>query len=247
MTEITTEEIVTTEENKNINPLTTRFNEAIWYKPGLQIAVGGVGGIGSYLSLLLARQEAELYLFDFDIIETHNLGGQLYKVNDIGKTKTESIINTISDFCGSNKVVSLGKFEETSAISEIVFSCFDNMSARKLMFSKWKELPDRKIFIDGRMLAEQGQIYCVIPGLEEEYEKTLFDDSEVEEQPCNYKATSYCGCLIASLMVSCFNNYITNEKLNMNVRELPFKFIYSLELLNFKIEDLKNEDTEKKQ
>jgi molybdopterin/thiamine biosynthesis adenylyltransferase len=224
-------------EKQNINPLTSRFNEAIWYNPNVSIVVGGVGGIGSYLSFLLARQEANLYLYDFDLIETHNLGGQLYKMKDIGKLKTQSIKDTIKEFSNSDNVTCLGKFEEGSMIGDIVFSGFDNMSARKLMFDAWKQNDSRKIFIDGRMLAEQGQIYCVIPGLEEEYEKTLFDDSEVTEQPCNYKATSYCGALIASLMVSCYNNYVTNEKLDAAVREVPFKMTYSLELLNFKIHE----------
>lgn len=222
------------EKSADLNPLTLRFNEAIWYNPGVEIIVGGVGGIGSYLSFLLARQEAKLYLYDFDTIETHNLGGQLYKTTDIGKLKSESIKNTIKEFSANDFVTCMGKFEKDSMIGDIVFSGFDNMTARKLMFEAWKNNPDRKIFIDGRMLAEQGQIYCVVPGREEDYEKTLFGDEEVQEQPCNYKATSYCGAIIAGLMVSCYNNYVTNEKLNAGVREVPFKMIYTLELLDFK-------------
>ena len=72
-----------------INEITrsARFNLADWYSPNLKIVIGGVGGIGSYLSFFLSRQEAELFVYDFDTIEEHNLGGQLYRTNDIGSKK----------------------------------------------------------------------------------------------------------------------------------------------------------------
>lgn len=86
------------------------------------------------------------------------------------------------------------------------------------------------------MLAESAQVFCCRKGDEDRYRETLFDDSEVEDQPCTAKATSHCGCIIAGIMVSCYNNYIANKNDSDGCRFIPFKFIYELQLLNFEVE-----------
>jgi hypothetical protein len=131
-------------------------------------------------------------------------------------------------FCNNDEVTNMGKFDEGSFASPIMFSAFDNMVGRKAMFAAWKEQEDRKIFIDGRMLAESAQIFSVVPGQEEEYEKQLFEDSEVEDQACSMKATSHCGAMTAGYMTAVFNNYIANQELDMHLREVPFKTTFEL-------------------
>ena len=222
----------------DINPRSARFREADWYKPGLKVVLGGAGGIGSYVAYYLSRQEATIYLYEFDSIEEHNLGGQLYTTDNIGEYKANAIDKICRSFSNVN-VLSAGKFTETSSTNDITISAFDNMKARKLMFEDWRKRETREIFIDGRMNAEQGQIYFVTKGREEDYEKTLFEDSEIEDLPCNYKATSHCGGIIAGLMVSGLNNYIGNiesmKKEGMEYRDLPFEIHYILQLFQFNI------------
>lgn len=228
---------------KNINFRTTRFNEADWYSPGLNVCIGGLGGIGSYLAYFLSRQEAKIVSYEFDTIEEHNLGGQFYRTNQIGKTKQEACNQIINEFSNTS-LINLGEFKKDSSVYPITFSAFDNMKARRMMFEEWKKLENREIFIDGRMNAEQGQVFSVTKGREKEYEATLFDDSELEDLPCNYKATSHCGAMIASLMTSSLNNYISNKKTSINLREIPFEIHYVLQLFDFK---LKNENIPQKQ
>lgn len=235
--------VIEQKEEIKAKATSNRFKEADWFNPGLEVVIGGGGGIGSWLSLFLARQEAKLYVYDFDLVEEHNLGGQLYKKSHVGTTKVDAIANVIAEFADSNLIQNMGKFEKDSMIGEYTFSCFDNMAARKMMFQAWKELDNRKLFIDGRMLAEQAQIYIVTPGREAAYEATLFDDSEVEDQPCNYKATSHCGAMIGAYMVSALNNYMTNAKYNTEVRSLPFTLSYELQLLNLDSIDYVNSTT----
>jgi hypothetical protein len=107
------------------------------------------------------------------------------------------------------------------------------MKARKLMFEAWKRNPEKELFIDGRMLMEQGMIFCVTPDKIDAYEQHLFEDSEVLDQPCSAKATSHSGAIIAGLMVSAYTNYLTNMKLGVDVRDVPFKFDYMLQLMLF--------------
>lgn len=212
-----------------------RFKDLEWYKDeGEDILVGGAGGIGSWLILFLSRIGHNLYVFDFDAIDSTNFGGQLYPMGDVGQQKAESIKQTVINFTGNDLVETMGKFTEDSMASEIMFSAFDNMEARKTMFNKWKQLPGRRIFIDGRMQAEYFEVYAVYPGREEKYEAELFDDGDVPDLPCSAKATTHCGAMCASTMVGLFNNFITNEI--SDERELPFKFTMNLPLFMTEID-----------
>lgn len=220
-------------EKKELNIKHSRFQDATWYGNPQEIIVGGTGGIGSWVSLFLSRIGHTLYLFDDDIIEEQNMAGQLYSTKQIGVNKAEATKQNIKLFSDNDFIEVCGRYTEESPTSPIVFSCFDNMKARKLMFDKWKEQEDRIAFIDGRMLAEVGMVFCITKGQESAYETELFDDSEVQEAPCSFKATSHCGALIGSLMVSGFNNILSNIVLNGDFRVVPFKFEFELPLFNF--------------
>lgn len=218
--------------SKKANVKTARFSDADWYQPGIEVVLGGAGGIGSWACFYLSRMEANIYVYDFDTIDETNMAGQLYPISSIGKNKAEAIAEVCRDFSGNTNIECLGKFEEGSMVAPFTFSAFDNMSARKTMFDAWCKLEDKELFVDGRMLAEQGIIYFVTPAKIEDYLKTLFSDDEVVEQPCSMKATSHCGAMIASYMVSGYNNYIANKKLGFEAREVPFMYSYELQLLN---------------
>ena len=209
-------------------PTSVRFSDTEWFHPGIPVIVGGAGGIGSWLTFFLARQEAKIYLFDPDIIDETNLGGQLYSKGFIGTTKEQAMQELAETFCSNENVSCMGFYNEDSITSGIVFSGFDNMKARKTMFERWKANPKREIFIDGRMLCESAQVFAVTKGREAEYERELFEDSEVEEQACSMKATSHCGAMTAGFMTSIFNNYVTNVKRKQNFREVPFKTTFEL-------------------
>jgi molybdopterin/thiamine biosynthesis adenylyltransferase len=230
----------------------TRFKDAPFYKPDLEIIIAGLGGIGSYTSYSLCRQGYTMFLYDFDTVEIHNIGSQLYGLKDIGKSK-ESVAKEIASIYGGNDDIHLmGKFTEDSPISNIVLSCFDNMSSRKLLFNKWldyqlskdvdyKELHPNEIniFIDGRMDAQNFQVYSVKSLLEaEEYKKTLFDDADIPDLPCSYKATAHTGMMIASTISTILLNHIANKISHFAMREVPFATTYSNELMNFETFDI---------
>jgi hypothetical protein len=167
-----------------------------------------------------------------DIIETHNLGGQLYGTKHIGLAKVQAIRQVCDEMSGTSSMVTMNTpITETTNIAPIAISCFDNMKSRKIMLEGWKKAEDRKLFIDGRMSAEGFQIYTVQPGEEEEYEKTLFEDSEVPDAPCSFKATSHTGAMIGSYITAIVTNFITNQKLGAFVREVPKKLEMQLPLL----------------
>lgn len=211
---------------------TLRFSDAYFYAPGKHVTVLGTGGIGSWVALLLGRQDCALYLYDMDTVEEVNLAGQFYMTVDIGINKAQATKENVNNFCDLETVPTVYKeFTKDSFITPIMFSCFDNMKARKLAFERWKEQEDRELFIDGRMALVTGEIYTVLKGKEEEYEATLFDDSEVEEAACSMKATTHSATLIASLMVSTYTNYIGLQKDSSLPLYIPFSIKYNIPLM----------------
>lgn len=225
-----------TEEKKPVNAKHTRFSELMWYDPDHDIIVGGVGGIGSWLAMLLGRAGYRLYLFDDDTIDETNMAGQLYPVSSIGQNKAQAIKEAIWNYSNNHGVETLGRYEESSEACPITFSCFDNMKARKTLFENWAAQEDRSIFIDGRMLAESFQVFAVVKGREDEYRATLFEDGDVQEQPCSAKATSHTAAIIGGVMMSILTNHMSNIKLDMNIREVPFKTTFEIPLLMFNVE-----------
>lgn len=211
----------------------SRFSDAPWLfeenkRP--DITVGGAGGISSWFLLFLSRTDnyKTIYLYEDDTIDETNMAGQFFQINQIGQSKSSAIKLLMSTFSDSDRINSLGKYDEGDPLTPITITGFDNMKARKDMFEKWKYMSDREIFIDGRMIFEDGQIYCVTKGQEERYEKTLFSDDEVKDEACSMKATTHTGAHIASLMMAFLNNYFTNKYFyEDNIRLVPFNYTFS--------------------
>lgn len=209
-----------------------RFQGLDWYSQDDSpvVVVGGAGGIGSWLSFFLARANFNVTLSDFDTVEEHNIGGQLFKRNQIGRYKAEAVGKNVSEFSTNTINAQIVKITEETATHEFMFSAFDNMDARRAMFKVWKRSwnsMNRPIFIDGRLNAEQFQIFCVTPENADVYERIhLFNDSEVEDAPCSAQQTTHTAAMIAGHMVGFFTNHITNINLRDEVREIPFMYEY---------------------
>ena len=209
-----------------------RFQGLDWYSQDNApvVVVGGAGGIGSWLAFFLARANFNVILSDFDSVEEHNIGGQLFKRSQIGQYKAEAVGRNVSEFSANTINAQIVKITEETATHEFMFSAFDNMDARRAMFKVWKKSwnsMNRPIFIDGRLNAEQFQIFCVTPENADEYERMhLFNDSEVEDAPCSAQQTTHTAAMIAGHMVGFFTNHITNINLREKVREIPFMYEY---------------------
>ena len=226
---------------------TTRFSSALWFKEiqNKVIVLAGIGGIGSYSALLLARMKPKaLFLYDDDEVETVNMAGQLYSINDVGKKKVDALADICSSFALYDSVFAIPeKFTLESEASDIMICGFDNMKARNLYYHKWLNHinlldDDRKkhcLFLDGRLAAEEFQVFCITGDdtySQELYRtKYLFDDEQADATVCSYKQTSYMANMIGSMIVNLFVNFVANEVGGM--RDLPFLTSYEGESLMF--------------
>lgn len=206
-----------------------RFKDAPWFpKNNESIMIGGAGGIGSWLTLFLTRAGFCPIVYDFDIIEAHNLGGQLFRTTDINTEKVTALYNIIKEFSGQEIITINQRIDINSPSHHFMFSAFDNMQARKDLFNVWKKSIEgcsvTPVFIDGRLEMEQLQIFCVTPDRISAYEEQLFDDGDVADAPCTMKQTSHSASLIASLMTAFFTNHMTNIYERNKARDVPFYY-----------------------
>ena len=202
------------------------------------IVIGGAGGIGSYLSFFLARAGFTIDIIDFDTVEMGNLSGQFFKSSNIGSKKVKAVYENVKEFSPSSRIFTCYSpiTSETHVDGLYFMSAFDNMEARKNFFNIWKRNLDKyekfksrydidvPIFIDGRLEAEQLQIFCVTKERISDYEKFLYDDSEIEDVACTMKQTSHVAAMIASFMTVMLTNHVTNIYYREYVRDVPFKF-----------------------
>lgn len=244
------QEIPTNSATLLINDATSRFSSAVWYE-NIQtktITLAGIGGIGSWLALLLARMNpANLFIYDDDVVETANMSGQLYGTSDVGSYKVSALANIIKKYANYVRTFAIReRFTYESEATDIMICGFDNMAARTLFFDMWvsrvksKSEEEQKhcLFIDARLAAEEFQIFCIRG--DDEYNinryssKFLFSDSEADETICSYKQTSFCANMVASYMANLFVNFCANEV--GAYRELPFFTTYNAETMYLKTE-----------
>ena len=176
-------------------------------------------------------------------MKVYRLKGQWFQKSNIGVKKVVALKNNIQDFSQEDISAMDEKVTSDTLVTEYCFSAFDNMKARKDMFEAWKKANKdnpNAIFIDGRLAAEQFEVYCIYNTPEDiawyESPDILFDDSEVEDAPCTMKQTSHMAAMIASYMTTYFTNYLTNEIAGEEERRVPRKMTYMGQLNLFKTE-----------
>ena len=209
-----------------------RFAGADWYSTqnAESVIIGGAGGIGSWLAFALARANFRIILMDFDKIEEQNMGGQLYRLNQIGGYKATALHDILKSYTSNAIEVRTEKFTESSPTHEFMAAAFDNMEARRTMFNVWKKSWNKMnspLFIDGRLNMEGFQIFCVTPDTADKYEmEYLFSDEEVENAACSMQQTTHTAMMIGGHMTAFFTNHITNIHLRNKIREVPFMYEY---------------------
>ena len=201
-----------------------RFKDAPWYEKSSKetVLLVGAGGIGGNALYCLAKTiPATYYVIDHDIVSAANVGCQFFNRNQVGQYKVGALQDTLNQ--QSSAVINPLTRRYSSETTNITIVAVDNMATRKQVFEAWKRVEGREILIEGRLRANYYEIYVVTPGKEEEYEKTLFDDSEVDEGPCTFKQTAYFGMLIGARITQVLVNYLTNKYSADPVCVVPFK------------------------
>jgi sulfur carrier protein ThiS adenylyltransferase len=115
-----------------------------------RVSVAGLGGLGSNISIFLARSGVgHLNLIDFDHVEASNLNRQQYRVSDLGRPKTEAlqdILKLVNPYCETT--IHTVRIDEDNAYellegSDVICEAFDSAAAKSMLANTvLQQLPD---------------------------------------------------------------------------------------------------------
>src|SRR5690554_50605 len=189
-----------------------------------EIHLVGVGAIGSnILNQLVRLGFSNIHIYDFDIVNQHNITKQLYTQEDIGKFKVDAIkehmlkinpnVNIVKNPEGWNK--------NNKNIKGILISALDSINTRRELFEDNKMNFSVKAALDMRIGLEEAQMYFANWSKGKEIKTFLstmqYDDSEV------VNAVSACGTtlsvlptiqMIVSIGVMNLLNFLKQNKYN---------------------------------
>ena len=226
---------------------TLRFRGAQWFEvvKSLNITMVGLGGIGSHTAVMLSRFQPQfIMLYDNDKVEAVNLAGQLYTGDDIGSYKTAASYRNMEKFSNFHRTSCFShRYTEATHSTEVMICGLDSMEARMDCFASWlrtvnsKQDPSDCLYIDGRLAAEELQVFCITGDCAYDIERYkqmyLFPSSEAEEATCSYKQTAYMANMIAGVICNLVANFCAN-KVIPNFRSLPFLTTYNGYTMSFK-------------
>lgn len=129
-----------------------------------RVAIAGLGGLGSMIAVSLARAGVgHLHLIDFDRVDISNLHRQQYRIQDVGRFKTESLrdiikeINPYLDIQIDTVKLNESNSKEIFTEDDIICEAFDSPEM-KAMFTDvfFEKFSSEKILIAGSGMAGYG-------------------------------------------------------------------------------------------
>jgi molybdopterin/thiamine biosynthesis adenylyltransferase len=117
----------------SVNPTRhLRFFDPATFNPK-RIDIIGAGATGSKVAMELAKLGVtNLHIWDFDIVEDHNVANQVYGLCDVGKLKVEALKERIKRDTGVDINIHNERVTgSTPGFGEVVFLLVDSMDARR--------------------------------------------------------------------------------------------------------------------
>lgn len=190
-----------------------RGQEAMSRLAAAPLHICGAGALGSHLVVNLIRSGfRKISVIDRDRIEEHNIGTQVYSLEDVGGQKAEILRNLIYREVGEE--ISARSDELTSANAarllkgaSIVIDCFDNTASRQVVFDHCRT----------------NSINCLHAGVNESYGEVRWNENYRVPGSggldiCDYPLARNLILLVVAVASEAVVNFILNgEKQNYSI------------------------------
>ena len=200
------------------------------------INIIGCGSVGSTVAELLSRhglKNAKLY--DFDVVEEHNLVNQMFTTKNLYKPKLEAVYDRWVDVNPeAAKTIKLyGDGWDGQRLSGYVFLCVDNIELRKRIVEENKNNINIKAMFDFRTALDTAQHYAADWSKGSDIEALLdtmdFTHEEAEKNvPVSACKVALCVMptvwSVAMAGVVNFVNFVKTGKLERAMILKPFEF-----------------------
>jgi molybdopterin/thiamine biosynthesis adenylyltransferase len=202
----------------------------------IPITIIGAGAIGSFTALALAKMGCtQITVYDDDIVEEHNLSNQYYRTEDIDSYKVDALKDIIQAFCNVEITTKCERFEDQVLETPIVISAVDSMDVRTQIFTRVKKDCEAvRLFVDGRMGALIGHVFCVPTNDDEKMElfekEFIFPNEEAMQVRCTAKTTMFTVLGISSLISGSVVSWLSRA-----TREFKIPFERMLDFTTMKV------------
>lgn len=196
------------------------------------IHIIGCGAIGSTLAVMLTRCGlTNIHLWDFDIVESHNLANQQYVYAHIGVNKTTALASLMTAINPQIKVTLHGRWISGDMLSGHVFLAVDNIELRKQIVTEHRAVNDVESMWDFRMRLKDAQHYGYAWADVADRERLLSTMQFTQEEANKSTPVNACNMTmsimptvetVVSVGVGNFINYIHGSKPHRLLMVNPF-------------------------
>jgi molybdopterin/thiamine biosynthesis adenylyltransferase len=199
------------------------------------IHIIGVGAIGSNLAETIARLGlTNIHLYDFDVVNKHNVANQLYFDDQIDKPKVECIAETMRRINPDIDITIHDKGWSTGTkLAGYVFLAVDDIEIRKQIVKENRYNTSIKAMFDFRMGLEDAQHYACDWSNQKNIDNFYASMDFTHEEAKEATPISACGTtlsvistirIVVSSGISNFINFVKGEKLKTMIIANAFKF-----------------------
>ncbi len=179
----------------------------------IKIGICGAGAIGSNLAVNLARMGvSNLTVIDKDRVEEHNIGTQVYGVDDIGGRKSECLRNLIHREVGEEIVSVAQELTEKNCAKllrgyDLIVDAFDNSISRKVVFDE----------------SNRSQYACLHAGLNGSYGQVQWNEfytvpGDANDDVCDYPLARNLILIVVALTSEAVVRYcLDGERNNLSI------------------------------
>lgn len=132
-------------------------------KDKARIHIIGCGSVGSTVAENLARNGLTNFtLWDFDLVEPHNLANQMFRVKDIKRPKVDAVKDIICEINpdAEESIKMEPKGWNGQKLAGYIFLCVDSIEIRKQIVEAHMDSPFVKAMFDFRTRLEDAQHYA---------------------------------------------------------------------------------------
>lgn len=202
-----------------------------------EINIVGVGSVGSTVAELLARFGLKnISLWDFDVVETHNLVNQMFTCSDLYELKTEACKRHLIEINPEleNTVTLYSEGWKGQTLSGYVFLCVDNIDLRREIVTKNKFNNTIKGIFDFRTGLTDCQHYAA-DWSRMDHKKYLLSQMQFSHEEAS-QATPMSAChvplcvaptvrLVANIGVCNFINFVKGASIKQGIIADAFNFM----------------------
>lgn len=190
------------------------------------VTIIGCGALGSAAAMALAKMGVNHFdLYDDDGVDDVNLPNQMYRIKDGGQFKVDALYDILQSLNNECTIRPFNTKFHHQNLQPIVLVTTDSMHSRQEIWDTFQAQPNTRTLIEGRMGAEEGQIYTMrkvlTPGsptllhMEESdrtfYQERLYSDKEAIPLPCTGKAVIYNVFMMGALLCRAFKACVMGE------------------------------------